>query len=318
MTEISTLAVVGAGYMGGGIAQTLALTGREVALADVSEEAARAAYDRLVAQARAFEEAELFPAGAAERIASHLRPAASIEEAVEGSDYVSEAVPEDPAIKDATLRRISAALGPDAVVGSNTSAIPIARLAESVAAPERFLGVHWWNPAPFVPCIEIIATEATDPGAVERVEALMREAGKETARVADTPGFVGNRLQFALYAEAARIVAEGVATPDAVDTVVRNSFGFRLGLFGPFAIGDMAGLDVYRGAYATLHEAYGDRFAVPEVIERAVASGDIGVKSGRGVLDIDPADVPELLAYRDRAYARMSALRAKLGQAPGL
>ena len=136
--------------------------------------------------------------------------------------------------------------------------------------------------------------------------------------MADTPGFVANRLQFALYKEAVQIVDDGVATPEQIDAVVSNTFGFRLALFGPFAIGDMAGLDVYESSYRTLEKAYGERFAAPEALVATVRDGNLGLKSGHGFLDIDPADRPALLAYRDDAYARLSQLRTELGRAPGL
>ncbi|UEL28160.1 3-hydroxyacyl-CoA dehydrogenase family protein [Pseudarthrobacter sp. L1SW] len=315
---ISTAAVVGSGYMGGGIAQVLALHGYKVMLGDVDGETAEGARVRLVQQAKGFEAQRLLPEGAAKTIEGNLVAAASIEEAVAAADYIAEAVPEKPDLKAAILRRVSAAAPSHAIIGTNTSAIPISELAASVTGPERFLGVHWMNPAPFIPGVELIPGEDTDPSVLARAEELIRSLGKTPARVADTPGFVANRLQFALYKEAARIVEEGVATPDQIDAVVSNTFGFRLALFGPFAIGDMAGLDVYESAYRTLEKAYGERFAAPEALAATVREGNIGLKSGHGFLDIDPAEKDALLAYRDNAYARLSQLRAELGQAPGL
>ncbi|TNB69460.1 3-hydroxyacyl-CoA dehydrogenase family protein [Arthrobacter sp. BB-1] len=315
---ISTAAVVGSGYMGGGIAQVLALHGYKVMLGDVDGETAESARMRLVQQAKGFEAQRLLPEGAAKTIEGNLVAAASIEEAVAAADYIAEAVPEKPDLKAAILRRVSAAAPSHAIIGTNTSAIPISELAASVTGPERFLGVHWMNPAPFIPGVELIPGEDTDPSVLDRAEELIRSLGKTPARVADTPGFVANRLQFALYKEAARIVEEGVATPDQIDAVVSNTFGFRLALFGPFAIGDMAGLDVYESAYRTLEKAYGERFAAPEALAATVREGNIGLKSGHGFLDIDPAQKDALLAYRDNAYARLSQLRAELGHAPGL
>jgi 3-hydroxybutyryl-CoA dehydrogenase len=315
---ISKTAVVGAGYMGGGIAQVLALHGYRVTLGDVDGEIAARARVRLVDQARGFEAQGLLPAGAADKIADNLTAAASIEDAVATSDYVAEAVPEDPVIKADILRRISAAAPADAVIGTNTSAIPIGDLAASVTGPERFLGVHWMNPAPFIPGVELIPGPETLPSVVDLAEELIRALGKTPARVADTPGFVANRLQFALYKEAVRIVEEGVANPSQIDDVVSNTFGFRLALFGPFAIGDMAGLDVYESSFRTLEKAYGERFAAPAALTTTVEEGNLGLKSGRGFLDVDPASRESLVAYRDSAYARLSQLRAELGRAPGL
>lgn len=315
---ISTTAVVGSGYMGGGIAQVLALHGYRVALGDIDGDTAERARVRLVEQARDFETHGLLPEDASKIIEANLVAAASIEEAVAAADYIAEAVPEQPDLKAIILRRVSAAAPAHAIIGTNTSAIPIGELASSVTGPERFLGVHWMNPAPFIPGVELIPGQETDPAVLDRAEQLIRSLGKIPARVADTPGFVANRLQFALYKEAAQIVDEGTATAEQIDTVVSNTFGFRLALFGPFAIGDMAGLDVYESAYRTLEKAYGERFAAPEALVTTVKDGNIGLKSGHGFLDIDPAERAALLAYRDIAYARLTQLRKELGEAPGL
>ena len=315
---ISTTAVVGSGYMGGGIAQVLALHGHKVLLGDVDGETTERARVRLVEQSGDFEAQGLMPAGAAGTISKNLAAAGSLEEAVAEADYVAEAVPESSDLKAAILSRISAAAPGHAVIGTNTSAIPIGQLANSVTGPERFLGVHWMNPAPFIPGVELIPGPDTAPGVLDFVEALMRGLGKTPARVADTPGFVANRLQFALYKEAVQIVDDGTATPAQIDAVVSNTFGFRLALFGPFAIGDMAGLDVYESSFRTLEKAYGERFTVPGALVDAVAEGNLGLKNGRGFRNIDPQDRAALLAYRDGAYGRLSQLRAELGEAPGL
>ncbi len=315
---LKKIAVVGSGYMGGGIAQVLALGGADVVLGDVDGSVASQSRERLLKQAQAFAEAGLFPADAPALLEARLSAAASIEAAVEGVDYVTEAVPESLEIKRDVLGRVSAACAKDTIIGTNTSAMPICELAKFVTHPERFLGVHWMNPAPFIPGVELIASEHTLAEHVDTLEALIRAVGKVPARVADTPGFVANRLQFALYKEAVKVVEEGLATPEQVDLVVSNAFGFRLALFGPFAIGDMAGLDVYASSYKTLAGTYGERFAAPDGLTRLVDGGNLGLKSGHGFLDIDPAKSAELLAYRDRAYAALSKLRADLGPAPGL
>jgi 3-hydroxybutyryl-CoA dehydrogenase len=316
--SISTTAVVGSGYMGGGIAQVLALAGHHVSLADVDGQTAENARIRLTEQATDFESRGLMPTGAAEIIRENLSASDSIEDAVGGVDYIAEAVPEIRKLKLDILRRISKTARPDAIIGTNTSAIPIGELARAVTNPARFLGVHWMNPAPFIPGVELIPGRSTAPQTMDIAEELIAHVGKIPARVADTPGFVANRLQFTLYKEAMRMVEEGLATPGQIDAVVSNSFGFRLALFGPFAIGDMAGLDVYESSYRTLETAYGDRFSTPESLARAVGDGNLGLKSGQGFLNISAADTDALLEYRDHAYARLSQLRAELGKAPGL
>lgn len=316
--QIRTIAVVGSGYMGGGIGQTLALAGHRVSLADIDAATARTARDRLLAESDHFIAAGLFEPGSTDLLSERLTATDDVDASVDGADYITEAVFESRDVKRDTLGRICAAARDDAVIGTNTSAIPITELAGFVTGPERFLGVHWWNPAPFVPGVELIRTADTSEEAITRVETMITAAGKSPARVSDSPGFVGNRLQFALYKEAALVVEEGLATPEQVDAVVRSTFGFRLGFFGPFAIGDMAGLDVYAGAYESLQAAYGDRLAAPKALTDAVAQGRLGTKSGGGLLDIPVDQLPALAEYRNTAYQRLSALRRELGAPPGL
>lgn len=311
-----TIAVVGSGYMGGGIAQVLALSGATVRIADISEEIARKNYDRLIAEAEQFVADGLFPADAVERIRANVSPAASIEEAVTGADFIEEAVPEKIEIKHETLRRISAAASPDAIIGSNTSTILIGSLAEAVTNPERFLGVHFSNPAPFIPGVELIPHETTADAAIATVEEIVAATGKETARVKDATGFVLNRLQYALFHEATQLVEEGVATPEDIDTIVRTTFGFRLPVFGPFAIADMAGLDVYSFCYASLQTRWPERFATPDSLKELVDAGKFGTKSGAGYLDVPADRTPELIAYRNKAYVAIKQLMDELGPAP--
>lgn len=313
--ERPVYAVIGSGYMGGGIAQSLALSGAEVRIADVDVDIARSNRDRLIAEAEQFTADGLFPTGAPDVLAQRLT-AATIENAVAGATFIEEAVPEKIEIKHATLRRISVAAAPDAIIGSNTSTILIGRLAEAVTNPGRFLGVHFSNPAPFIPGVELIPHVGTDEAALAAAEAIVAATGKETARVKDATGFVLNRLQYALFHEATQLVEEGVATPADIDTIVRTTFGFRLPFFGPFAIADMAGLDVYAFCYASLQTEFPERFATPKALSDLVEAGKLGTKSGAGFLDVPAERTPELVAYRNRAYVAMKKLVDELGPAP--
>ncbi|WP_106816360.1 3-hydroxyacyl-CoA dehydrogenase family protein [Microbacterium timonense] len=312
---MTRIAVVGSGYMGGGMAQVFALAGHPVVISDATAEIAEANLERIRLETQQFEEQGLFPAGASATIAANITAAASIEEAVTGAEFVEEAVPERIEVKHATLRRISDA-NPSGIIGSNTSTISITRLAEAVSHPERFLGVHFSNPAPFVPGVEIIPHPLTSEATITAVEQLIEGSGKVGARVKDATGFVLNRLQYALFHEATQLVDEGVATTEDIDAIVRSTFGFRLPFFGPFAIADMAGLDVYAFCYASLQEDFPERFATPAILSERIARGELGTKTGGGFRAIDPARIPELVAYRNRAYAKMKALLDELGPSP--
>ncbi|WP_028279225.1 3-hydroxyacyl-CoA dehydrogenase family protein [Arthrobacter sp. H5] len=310
------VAIVGSGYMGGGIAQVLALSGATVALSDVSADIAEENLQRLIVESREFVSAGLFPENATETIEKNVHAASSVEEAVADADFIEEAVPEVLEIKHDILARISAAARPDAIIGSNTSTISIGEMAMAVQSPERFLGVHFSNPSPFIPGVEIIPHTGTSEAVVAAAREIVHATGKETAVVKDVTGFVLNRLQYALFHEATQLVEEGVASPEDIDTLVRTTFGFRLPFFGPFAIADMAGLDVYNFCYKSLQTDFPERFATPKVLSDLVEAGKLGTKTGAGFLDVPAERTPDLIAYRNKAYVLMQKLIEDLGPAP--
>jgi len=297
--------VLGGGYMGGGIGQILALAGARVIVADVDEPTARVRVQAIHELTRTFVERQLFPAGAEETVAARLT-AADLPTAAADATLVVEAVAEVVGVKQTALNLASRLVADDTTIATNTSSIPIGTLARAVQRPERFLGVHWFNPPQFVPGVEIVVGAQTDPDIPPRLMAAFAAIGKWPAIVADRAGFVSNRLQFALFREAALMVEEGVATAGQIDEVVRGSFGYRLPFFGPFAIADMAGLDVYQGVFRILEEAYGPRFASPAALAELVAAGRLGTKSGGGFYERTPEETAELIGRRDQWYAALA------------
>jgi len=315
--KVNSVAQIGAGYMGGGIAQSFALAGIPVVIADADLESTKANYERLLREAQEFEDGGLYDAGAAAKIKANLSMANSIEEAVKDVDYIEEAVFERLDVKHDVLRRISETARPDAIIASNTSTLPAREMVTAVKNPERFMTVHFSNPAPFIPGVEIVLAPQTDEKLVPVVKDLLVRAGKQGAVVGDVPGFVLNKLQYALLKAAADLVESGVATPDDVDTVVRTTFGFRLGFFGPFMIADQAGLDVYANCFDTFQREFGEAYATPELFKDAVAADRKGVKNGHGLIrDYTPEQAAAIVAYRNKAYAEMARLIEKLGPAP--
>jgi len=306
------VAIVGAGTMGIGISHVFASSGIPTVLVDTDASRAEWARERALELLRRLEASGVVGKGATATADGHLATAATIGAGVRGADLVVEAVVERADVKAAVYAEVEAAVGDDVVIATNTSSIPIAQLAAGLRRPARFLGVHWFVPPLLVPCVEVIPTGSTDePGVRELLRALTR-LGKTPVVVGDGPGFVANRIQFALFREAARIVDDGIATPEQVDEVVRSSFGFRLPFFGPFTIADMAGLDVYADIFDTLERGLGPGFSAPGALLEHVARGDFGVKSGRGFLELSQAEADELVARRDRAYAGLARLRSEL------
>jgi 3-hydroxybutyryl-CoA dehydrogenase len=292
--------------MGLGVAECFAAAGIRVFLTDATPELTREAKGRLVRRTKGHADAGLLAESAVGR-AEAVETADDVAGAVGDVDLVFEAVPEDIGLKQEILNSCSAA-PQDAVIVSNTSSLPINDLSEFVGRPERFCGMHWFNPPEWTPGVEVIPADATDPQVVGRLVEFLRSIGKRPVVVGDGPGFVANRLQNALFLEAVRCVEEGLASPQDVDEVVRSCFGFRLPFFGPFQISDMAGLDVYENVLDVLKEGLGERFTAPDSLRKLVEEGRMGTKSGAGFLQYTDEERERLLLERDRRYAALGEL----------
>ena len=297
--------------MGLGVAECFAAAGIVVRLTDVTPELTRRAKERLVERVRGHAEEGLISAGAADR-AESVEPEDHVSAAVRDADLVFEAIPENLELKHEILAACSDAAPQEAVIVSNTSSFPMDELAKSVVHPGRFLGTHWFNPPEWTPGVEVIPASATHPGVVEKIMVFLRVIGKRPTIVGDGPGFVANRIQNALFLEALRCVEEGLASPQEVDEVVRNCFGFRLPFFGPFQIADMAGLDVYVSVLETLKKGLGERFETPDALRELVERGRTGTKSGAGFLEYSDKERERLLLERDRRYAALNELLERL------
>jgi 3-hydroxybutyryl-CoA dehydrogenase len=293
--------------MGLGVAECFAVAGIRVLLTDATPELTREAKRELVRRTKGHAEAGLLSEAASER-AEAVETADDVAGAVSDAGLVFEAVPEDLGLKEEILGSCSKAAPEEAVIVSNTSSLPIGDLSEFVGRPERFCGMHWFNPPEWTPGVEVIPAAATDARVVERLVEFLRSIGKRPAVVGDGPGFVANRIQNALFLEAVRCVEEGLASPQEVDEVVRSCFGFRLPFFGPFQISDMAGLDVYENVLDVLRDGLGERFEAPESLRDLVERGRTGTKSGAGFLQYSDEERERLLLERDQRYAALNKL----------
>jgi 3-hydroxybutyryl-CoA dehydrogenase len=300
-------AIVGAGRMGAGIAESFITEGFEVVIVDATPEQCDASRERLLERMRAHAAAGLIAPEAATR-AQDVTVAHDISTAVHGADLVIEAVTEDTEVKREVLGVCDRDAPADAIIASNTSSLDINVLAGFVSRPERFLGMHWFNPPEWTPGVEVIPAAATRPEIVSRVVALLQSIGKRPSVVSSSVGFIANRLQMALFCEAARCVEEGLASPRDIDEVVRSCFGFRLPYFGPFQIADMAGLDVYKAVIEQHQQGFGGRFEVPGSLRRLVDEGHHGTATGGGFYDYAAGSPEVILVERDRRYAALSDL----------
>jgi len=285
MTEIRTVGVMGAGVMGAGIAQVAAEAALEVLVHDPVDGATERAIERIAGfLGRKVEKGQLTDADAA-AARGRLRPVADLA-GLARADLVIEAIPEDLELKRTAFQRLDADAAADTILASNTSSLSIAQIASATTRPERVIGMHFFNPVPLMGLVEVIAGPMTSPDIVDRVALLARRLGKTPVVAADTPGFIVNRVQRALYLEAFRIFEEGVAGLSAIDDAMRQ-LGFRL---GPFELADIVGTDVNLAAGTAIFEGfYGDpRYRPAQVQRRVLDAGRLGRKTSAGYYDYGP------------------------------
>jgi 3-hydroxybutyryl-CoA dehydrogenase len=269
------IAVVGAGLMGHGIAQVFALHGHDTTITDAVAASLDTVRQRIAANLRDLGEDET----AAERV----RPCRRLDEAVADADVVIEAVAEDLPVKQKIFADIERAAPGDAILASNTSVIPITVIMQGLRDRSRALGTHWWNPPFLVPLVEVIGTQWTSQAAIDRTMALLAAVGKTPVHVKkDVPGFVGNRLQHALWREAIALVEEGICDAETVDTVIKASFGRRLAVLGPLENADLVGTDLTLAIHRTVLPAINSRPGPSPYLETLVAKGKLGMKTGEG------------------------------------
>jgi 3-hydroxybutyryl-CoA dehydrogenase len=295
------IAVVGAGLMGHGIAQVFALHGHHVAIYDSSAAILATAKDRIAANLRDLGD----DATAIERV----RVYSELAEAVRDADYVVEAALEDLALKQRLFQELEAAVRAETIVASNTSVIPITAIMRGLRNRERALGTHWWNPPYLVPLVEVIGTEWTSPAAIDWTIELHASIGKTPVHVKkDVPGFVGNRLQHALWRECIALVQNGICDAETVDTVIKESFGRRLAVLGPLENADLVGTDLTLAIHRTVLPDL-DRTPGPlPYLEQLVEQGKLGMKSGQGFRKWSPE---QQQALRQRVLGHLKQARIK-------
>jgi 3-hydroxybutyryl-CoA dehydrogenase len=277
--EIRTLAVLGAGTMGHGIAQIAARAGYEVRLYDVDEASLERGLRKLGEGLEKAVHKGRLPAGELEVVRSRVRGETRLEPALEGVDLVIEAAPEDLELKKRLFARASALARPDALLATNTSSLPVTEIAAAAARPERVVGLHFFNPPAIMPLLEIVAGERTAPMVVTAARALGARLGKEVVVVRDSPGFATSRLGLALALEAMRMLEEGVASAEEIDRAMELGYSHPM---GPLKLTDHVGLDVRLSIAEHLCRELGERFRPPQVLRRMVRAGKLGRKSGEG------------------------------------
>ena len=273
------IAVIGAGLMGHGIAQVFAANGHDVAVCDPNADVLAQVPDKVRQNLLSLGHSE----SSAEHVTRHVSLHSTIAAAARDADFVIEAAPEKLELKRRIFAEAADVTGPHCALATNTSVIPIHKIAEGLLECRRVLGTHWWNPPYLVPLVEVVQCGCTDPAFVPRTVDLLRRVGKTPVHVQrDIPGFIGNRLMHALWREAFYLVNEGVCDPATIDMVIKNSFGMRLPVLGPMENSDLVGIDLALDIQSYIVPHLCTDGAASPLLRRHVAENKLGMKTGEG------------------------------------
>jgi 3-hydroxybutyryl-CoA dehydrogenase len=278
--SIGRIAVVGGGTMGNGIAHVAAQHGKSVRLVDVSRDVLDQAMATIGKNLDRQVKKEVIDEAERDEILARIETATELERAAEGVDLVVEAVPERPELKRSIFQTLDRVAGPDTILASNTSSISITAIAAHTGRPEKVIGMHFMNPVPVMKLVEVIRGLATSDETTQTIIGLAEQLGKTPVEVNDFPGFVSNRVLMPMINEAVFAYMEGVAEPEAIDTVMKLGMNHPM---GPLALADLIGLDTCLNILEVLHREIGDdRYRPSPLLRKYVAAGWLGRKSGRG------------------------------------
>ena len=304
MAEVRRAAVIGTGTMGPGMGAVLARAGIETALYDISEEALERAKGGVTMAEGVLERLD-----AAQQGGGSLRYETDLAAALEGADFVLEAVPEKLELKHEVFTEFEQHVADDAVLASNTSGLPITKIQTVCAHPERVVGMHWSNPPHLIPMIEVIPGEQTAQSAVDAACDLVRRVGYHPVVEKEVPGFVENRILYAILRECLDLVDRGIIDPEGMDLNVRWGIGYKLAVIGPMELLDMAGLDIYNAVGSYLNQDLSTSGEVSSTIRDRIAEGKLGMKTGSGIYDYTPEQMDQL---RGQRAAKLVAVRKAL------
>lgn len=291
MSARQNIAVVGAGLMGHGIALILARAGHKVAITDPIEDARNSVLKRISASLLSLGQ----PAEDIPTIIKNISVCAEIVDAVKSADFVFEAALEKLELKQKIFAEVEIYATDTCIIASNTSVMPITKIMSLLRLKNRAIGTHWWNPPHMIPLVEVVSTEWTDKTVADQMMALLHDAGKTPVRVKkDVPGFIGNRLQHALWREAISLVENNICDAKDVDTVIKASFGRRLAVLGPLENADLVGTDLSLDIHENVLYDLESRQGPSPYLEQLVADGRLGMKSGEGFYEWTETEANEV------------------------
>lgn len=309
MKSNQTVAVLGLGTMGHGIAQVFATARLTVRCWDEEKSARQSLHKRIRGNLGAFVGAGLVQRRSVKGILERITVCESETEAVSGAHFVTEAVREDLAVKQDLFARLEGAVSAKTILASNSSTFPISASAAKMQRPERAIVTHWFNPPHIVPVVEVVPGARTSAAVTAKTLALMRSIGKEPIHLLqEIPGFVVNRVQIAVMREVWDLLDRGIASPQDIDAAISGTMGFRLAAVGPLEVNDFGGLDIHTRVFENLVPGIQSGTEIPGCIRKLVAGGHFGVKSGRGIYSYSPAEAARRTRRRDRRFLELLKL----------
>ena len=298
--EIKVVGIVGAGLMGHALAQVFALKGFDVNIFDNNRTLLEKVPEKMVVNLQIFLDLDLITQFEADSCLEKVTLCDGIRNVYNEDCLIIEAVSENLEIKREVFAELEKHVSPKTILCTNTSAISITSISENLRFKERVIGTHFWNPPHILPCVEVIKSNYTSTEIFETVVEFMKNAGKTPVKVLkDVPGFLGNRMQHALWREAISLVENGIATPEDIDRVVTSSFGLRLSFIGPLETADLAGLDLSLGIQKDLFPELESSVEPAPILVNKVNQGEIGVKAGKGFYQWNEKKINRLINQRD-------------------
>jgi 3-hydroxyacyl-CoA dehydrogenase len=302
-SHVKKVAVIGSGIMGHGIGQAFALGGYEVRLNDISDDLLNEAFRQIQRNLDTFIEFGITTSDQAREALFRIKTNTDLKKTVEDSDFVVEALPEMMDLKKRVLGKLDEYAPPHAIIASNTSGLSLTEMAAEIKRQDQAVIAHWWNPPHIIPVVEIVKGRFTSDETVNRTYELLAAIGKKPVKIwKEVPGFLGNRLQFALYREALACLRDGVASAEDIDLAVKGTFGFRLPTIGPLETSDFGGLDTFLNICRYLFKEIDRSTEPPEILKEKVAQKKLGIKTGEGFYAYPGEKGQEKIKERDRQF----------------
>lgn len=312
LSDIKTIANIGAGTMGHATALQFAMKGYPVHLIDTSDEVLQKGIVRMREDLAAYVKVGLVKAEEIDGIIANVHPTVSYEAGLKGADFVIESIVENLEVKKEVWQKVEKLVGPETILATNTSGLSPTEIAAFLEKPERFLVAHFYNPAHLMPLVEVVPAEKTDPAVVSITVDLMNHIGKHAVALQkEAPGFVGNRIQAAVIRECLSIMQQGIATPETIDDIVKYSLGLRWSILGPVISADLGGLDVFNTIISYLTAEISNEVGENALLAEKVKAGHLGQKSGQGFYDWQGEKGQELIDYRNQKLLEALAAEKK-------